>query len=345
MGRSRGFAGVAMGATTALAWGGMFAVGKSALSRVDAFHLTLARYGAASLVFLTLLVWREGRAAVSTEGRRLEVFLLGSVGFAGFNLPAYVALDHMPAQSASLVVATMPLVGALIAWAATRVRPPAAVVVAGLVALVGVGLVLSRGRVSGLVHGTAGRGSLLVLAGVIGWVVYSRGAARFPGWSPLRYTTLTAAAGTVTILAATLAAERVGYIGRPGVADYVAVLPQLLYVVLVAGVLAVLTWNGAVRALGPLNATLFINGVPLTAFAVEIARGYQPGPAEVVGALLTVAAVVGANVALRRAGDRVTRRAGQPRGRAVPPAGQAPRRRRLRPQPTPRTPAPVTTTR
>ena len=296
---SRTTSGTVMGVTTALAWGGMFAVGKSALVRVDAFHLTLVRYGAATVVFVALLTWREGRGALSTGGRGLELFLLGAVGFAGFNLPAYVALDSMPPQSASLLVATMPLLGALVAWAHTRVRPPRAVVLGSIVALAGVALVLSRGDLSTLVHGAAGRGSLLVLSGVLAWVVYTRGAARFPDWSALRYTTLTAAGGTVAILAATLLAEDVGYVGHPSAGDYLAVLPQIGYVVLVAAVLAVLTWNGAVRALGPLNASLFINGVTLTAFAVEIARGYRPGVVEVLGAALTVGALVTANLAQR----------------------------------------------
>ena len=300
MALSRTTAGTAMGITTALAWGGMFAVAKSALAHVDAFHLTLVRYGAASLVFVALLAWREGRSALSTSGRGLELFLLGALGFAGFNLPAYVALDSMPAQSASLLVATMPLLGALVAWAQTRVRPPRAIVVGGLVALVGVALVLSGGDLSTLVHGTAGRGSLLVLSGVLAFVVYTRGAARFPEMSALRYTSLTAVGGTIAILAATLVAEDVGYVGHPALADYGAVIPQIAYVVLVAAVLAVLTWNGAVRALGPLNASLFVNGVTLTAFAIEVVRGYRPGSVEIAGATLTVAALVGTNLAQRR---------------------------------------------
>ena len=309
---SRSAAGTAMGVTTALAWGGMFAVGKSALAHVDAFHLTLVRYGAAAVIFLALLAWREGRAGLGTDGRGVELFLLGAIGFAGFNLPTYVALDSMPPQSASLIVATMPLVGAGVAWAQTRVRPPRAVVVGSLVALAGVALVLSRGDVGTLVHGAAGRGSLLVLSGVVAWVFYTRGAARFPGWSPLRYTALTATGGAVAILAATLVAEDIGYVGHPSGGDYLAVLPQLGYVVLVAAVLAVLTWNGAVRALGPLNASLFINGVTLTAFAVEIARGYRPGAAEVAGATLTVAALVGANLAQRGVFSPRRRRAAVP---------------------------------
>jgi hypothetical protein len=39
--------GSALGTTTGLAWGGQFVVGKSAVERVDAFHLTTVRYALA----------------------------------------------------------------------------------------------------------------------------------------------------------------------------------------------------------------------------------------------------------------------------------------------------------
>jgi hypothetical protein len=41
--------------------------------------------------------------------------------------------------------------------------------------------------------------------------------------------------------------------------------------------------------------------VPVVTFAVEIGRGYRPGKFEIIGALLTIAALVFANLAGRRA--------------------------------------------
>jgi hypothetical protein len=46
---------------------------------------------------------------------------------------------------------------------------------------------------------------------------------------------------------------------------------------------------------------LFMNLVPVTTFAIEIARGYRPVGAELAGAGLTVAALVAANLLGRRA--------------------------------------------
>src|SRR3954453_22661667 len=109
--------------TTALAWGGQFVVGKSALGSINAFPLTTVRYAAASLLWLVVLAAVEGPQSLRLGGRGLRLFWLGTLGFAGFNLLAYTGLAHARPQSASLIVALGPLLTALVLWQRTRVRP------------------------------------------------------------------------------------------------------------------------------------------------------------------------------------------------------------------------------
>ncbi len=309
--------GSTMAVTTALIWGVMFAVAASALHHVDSYHLTLVRYAAASVLFVALLVYREGAGALRTEGRGLRLFVLGSLGFAGFNLFTYLALGHMSPASASLVVAMSPLVASVVGWIATGVRPATGILLAGAGAVVGVAVVLGHGNPLDVVKGTAGPASLLVLMGVICFVLYTRGAAEFPGWSPLRFTTLTAVLGTVMILIATEVAQTVGAIGTPGLHDYNAVLPQIVYMVGLAAVVAVLGWNGAVARIGVVHTSVFITLVPVTAFVVDVARGAALHAGDVLGIAIVIASIVGANIvqrrqlAARRAGDDRAARAGQ----------------------------------
>src|SRR3954464_12113284 len=81
----------------ALSWGAMFPIAASALHRVDPFPLTAIRYGVAAVVFLGLLYAVEGRQALRADGRSLELFVLGSIGFAGFNLLSYLGPPETPA--------------------------------------------------------------------------------------------------------------------------------------------------------------------------------------------------------------------------------------------------------
>src|SRR5581483_8603729 len=168
-------------------------------------------------------------------------------------------------------------------------------------ALAGVVLVISGGHPSTIVNGSIGWGDALVLAGVFSFVLYGLGAAQFTDFSPLRYTTLTAALGWLTIAAATAIALAAGLVPTPSGSTLAATTPQIAYLALPGAFLAVLTWNAAIGIIGPQNAVLFGNLIPVTTFAIEIVRGYRPNAVELGGAALTIVALVANNLVARRA--------------------------------------------
>jgi len=293
---SRTTQGSALGLGTALIWGAMFVIAKSALGRVDPFHLTTIRYLVASVVLLAVLAVVEGRQALRFDGHGLKLAGLGALGFAGFNLLAFTGLDHAPAQGAALITALAPLLTALVLW--TRgIRPSRTTGGLLLLALVGVVLVISHGDPGSL---SAGWGDGLVLAGVLCFVVYTIAAARFTGFSPLRYTALTAGLGWIAIATATVVATSAGLEPEPSVGDIRSVAPQIAYIALLGAVVAVVAWNAAAAKIGPQNTALFGNLIPITTFAIEIVRGYRPVALELVGAGITVAALVATNLLQRR---------------------------------------------
>ena len=156
-------------------------------------HLSAVRYLLASLVFVGLLLAIEGRAALRPEGR---------------------ALEHTRPQDAALIVATAPVVTVLVLWALGQGRPRGAQLGLTVLAFLGVALVISHGDPSRL-GGSSGVWELLVLGGVLGWISYTLGARRFPGFSPLRYTAITASLGTLSVVAITAAATAAGAIDSP----------------------------------------------------------------------------------------------------------------------------------
>jgi len=145
--------------TTALAWGGQFVVGKSALGEVDAFHLTTVRYALAAGILLAVLVGVEGWRSLRLQGRGLSLWWLGTLGFAGFNLLAYTGLQRAEPKSASLIVALGPLLTALVLWATTGRRPSRLTVASLGVALFGVALVITGGHPSRLCTARSASGS------------------------------------------------------------------------------------------------------------------------------------------------------------------------------------------
>jgi drug/metabolite transporter (DMT)-like permease len=308
----RAAAGAGLATLTAVTWGGQFVVGKSALDRVDAFPLTTIRYALAGALLLGVLAGVEGRGALRTAGRARELLWLGTLGFAGFNLLAYTGLAHARPQSASLIVALGPLLTALVLWRRTRVRPPAATFGLLALALTGVALELSDGHPSRIASGAIGWPDGLVLVAVFCFVLYGLGAAQMPDFSPLRYTALTAALGWPAIASATAVALAAGLVPAPSAHDVWSVTPQILYLAVPGAVVAVLAWNGAIGLIGPQNAVLYGNLIPVTTFAIEIVRGYRPSAVEAGGAALTIAALVANSLRARRAAaPRVERYEGE----------------------------------
>jgi drug/metabolite transporter (DMT)-like permease len=288
-------------AFTGVVWGGQFVVGKSALAHVDSFWLTSVRYALAAALLLALLVVVEGTRALSTRGRTLRLLLLGTLGFACFNLLTYTGLEHARPQSASLIVALSPLLMAVVLWARNGIRPSRATLAALFVAIFGVALVISRGHPTTLWGGSLGWGDVLVLGGVLSFVLYTIGAAGHRDLSALRYTALTAALGWPAIIVATLVGTAAGWLTAPSGGELWAVTPQILYLAIPGAVIAVVTWNAAVEKIGPQTTSLFGNLIPVSTFTIEIVRGYRPGALELAGACLTIGALVADNLLARRA--------------------------------------------
>ena len=275
-----------------LIWGGMFPIANDLATTVNAFHMTLIRYVIAAAL-LVLMLWRaEGLRALRVDGRLGRLFLLGSAGFAGFGLLAFTALRYTSSPNVSLIMAMMPAIGAVVGAMATRKLPASYTVASILVAFAGVSLVITDGDYGRLFSGQLGLGELLALLGAVCWVTYTRGAIGFQGWSALRYTTVTTVLGCVSILVAVLIVTGVGYVTAPDLGAILGGWLHLAYLIIFAAVVAVLSWNKGIGLLGPLNGTLFMNVVPVVAFAIAMIRGYQPTVTALVGAGLVIAALL-----------------------------------------------------
>jgi drug/metabolite transporter (DMT)-like permease len=161
-------------------------------------------------------------------------------------------------------------------------------------------LVITKGHFAGLFSGGTGWGDLMMFFGAISWVIYTLGAAEFPSWSPLRYTALTCALALPAVFGFAFVATASGYVATPTRAAVESVGWQLAYIILIASVVGVLSWNAGNRMLGATNGVLFINFVPITVFAIRIAQGHRFTPIEFVGAALVIGALIGNNLAAKR---------------------------------------------
>lgn len=284
----------------AIAWGGMFPVAKATLQFVDPFFLTLIRYSTTGVLMLALLWWLEGRTAMSTQGQGWPLFLYGCAGFCGFGLLVFTGLRASTPAHGAILVALMPLLTALINAASARILPARHTQLSIATALAGVALVVSNGHPGELLQSGSLGSDLMILLGVLCWVVYTLGAKRFAGWSPLRYSTWTVIYGVIGIALCTALAVITGVAHVPAPALLAQAVPHFAYIVVFASVVAVIGWNEGVRRIGAINGVLFINFVPITAFAIQALQGHPFSAWELCGASLVVLALLINNLMQRQ---------------------------------------------
>lgn len=287
-----------------VSWGTMFPVMTGALQRIDPFTFTSLRYLSAGSAFLALLLLREGSRALSLKGERvLPAWLFGTAGFAGFGFLVFLGQQmagREGALTASIMMATMPLLGLLVNWVIRKAMPPAYSFLFIAVSFCGVALVVTKGRLGDLADQPLNyRADALIVLGALCWVIYTAGAVFYPTWSALRYTTVTTWLGLTSVVTLNAALLASGVVPIPSAAQIASVAPHLAYMVFIAGFVGVLCWNVGNRILSPLTGVLFADVVPITAFAVSAIEGVVPSTMQIVGACLSCVALVCNNVYLR----------------------------------------------
>lgn len=296
--------GVLLCLTATLAWGGMFPIMDVTLKHIDPFTFTCLRYAIAGLIFLAVLRMREGRGALRIKGERVGLaWFFGTAGFAGFQFLVFFGqslIGKQGALNASIMMATMPMMGFLVNWVIRKVVPPKASFAFIAMSFVGILLVVTKGDIGNLFSNPQDFGAdALLLFAALCWVVYTSGASFFPTWSPIKYTTITTGLGLASATVITAGLLVTGTVATPTIGAIGQILPELAYMSIIAGFVGVLAWNIGNKNLGPLNGVLFMDVVPITAFTVSAITGVIPAPMQIVGGCLTALALVLNNMYLR----------------------------------------------
>jgi len=279
-----------LGATAS--WGSLFLVGKEVLRTLDPVWFTALRYGLATLLLAALLpvLGTSPLRHLRAHGRSLA--LHGLAGYGAFSLLVFFGVSLSVPSHGAVIMATMPFTTLLVRWWRDGARPPARALAAGIVALAGVACVAAGAGTGGPTGMRPLAGDALMLLGTLGWVTYTRGAARHPGLTAFDYTALTAVASVPWLLLLACAASWAGVVPWPQVPQVVQVAPSLAYVALLPTVAAALAFNFGVGRLGAATGTVFLNNVPVSAMLLGAALGHRPAAYELAGAALVGSALV-----------------------------------------------------
>jgi len=280
---------------TAFCWGATYPVAKPLVTQLDPAFFSAMRYlTVAALLFAWLAI--TGRSAAVARRDILPLLGLGLLGFTVFQGVWGFALQLTTAAKASILIATSPIFGALLASRRGERLSPAGW--AGvLLAFLGVAFVVAGGGRASLGDGAL-VGDLLFLACAFAWALFTTTSAPVAArLGPVLTTAWSALFGSVLLLP----------LGAPATLaqDWSALPPSLawnfLFLSIVSGAAAHLTYYAGIGRLGVARAMAYLYLTPVFATVVAVlALGESLAWAQAAGAFAVLAGVALARTGISR---------------------------------------------
>ncbi len=287
-----------------MSWGAMFPVADHALAYIDPFYFSTIRYGAVAIILVIFLWLKEGRQAFRFEGKGKLLVFYGTMAFTVYNVLIFygqMLMGKSGVMVASIMEALMPMITIGVLWGFKHVKPKKYMLISMVIAFIGAIFVITKGDISFFLTLKYNLLSLsFILIGVVGWVIYTMGGSSFSDWSTLRYSTLTCVFGTIVTGILTVLFTINGYVSMPHIGTISAVKYDLLFMIVLPGLVALLSWNYGVKILSSVNAILFINFVPITTLVIMMIQGYEITIFDVAGTLLVIIALIRNNMYQRK---------------------------------------------
>ncbi|SAH99635.1 membrane protein [Bordetella ansorpii] len=243
-----------------LLWAGNFIVGRAVRADVPPMMLAFARHVVAFACVLPF-----GWAVIRRDWRqywRLRWLLVrtGLAGLAMFSVLVYIGLHHTTAANGQLLNSTIPVLVLLMAALFFGQKLVARQVVGLALSCVGVLTIITHGDLAGLLALSFSEGDLIVFGAMASFALYSLWLRSVPP-SLSRIGLLTIQLGITVVALLPLAV--IEYRGGARTVWSATSVAAILYVGIVASLLANLLYSVGVARIGPAKASLFIHLLPV----------------------------------------------------------------------------------
>jgi drug/metabolite transporter (DMT)-like permease len=271
--------------TTVVLWSANFVVVKAAIGDYGPLTFTSVRFLIATLTLFAIIRWRTGTIR-RPDGLVLKLLLLGMLGFGCYQLTWTIGLTQVTAGDSALLVASSPVLIALLAGVVGMDRLTVPKLAGALLAFAGVALVVTGGQ---LASGSSLAGYALTLTAAVVWAVYTvLGTRMLRQVDPLTATAWTVLGGTLFLLPFGLF--------EAATTPSVPVTPEAVVAVIYSGALAAGTANVlvfyAITIVGPARASATQFLVPFGAVLLGALFLAEPvGLVQLIGGAIIIAGV------------------------------------------------------
>jgi drug/metabolite transporter (DMT)-like permease len=275
-------------------WGGNFVIGRAVSDDIPPMTLAFLRWAIALIVFYPLVAKK-----VKTDWPKLKenyraVILMAITGVAAFNTLVYIGVHYTTSINASLMNSTTPIMIYILSFIFLKERLNWQQILGTAISMIGVVFILTAGSVEQLLAMQFNKGDLIVLVAILCWAIYSivvkRNAGKLPGDTTFFAT---------IVLGFILLAPFAGYeliVTDTSINWSISTFLAIVYVGTFASIIAFLSWNKGVVAIGANRASIFLNFIPLfaTIFAV-IFIDETPVITQIIGGIAIIIGVLIAN--------------------------------------------------
>jgi len=250
----------------AVLWGAQPVVVKAVLKELSPIMITFYRYIGISAILLIVLFINNGKKALPPVRHFPLLALMGLTGITLNNVLQFSGLQYSTVINSTLISATTPAVTAVLAAIVLREQMNAVQWVGIMISFVGVLLVVAHGSVQVIMNLSFNYGDILFFASQVCWAIYSiLGRKVMAEISPVVTTAWAGLAGAMMtgILALWYGNGMTTNITSSGILS-------MAYMVLGGGILAMTCWNNGVKEVGPSQASIFLNIMPMVGMSLAV---------------------------------------------------------------------------
>lgn len=264
----------------AILWGTQPVVVKGILKELSPVMITFYRYISISAILLVILFINNRQAFLPPARHFFTLLLMGVSGITLNNVLQFSGLKYSTAINCTLVSATTPALTAVLTAIFLKEQMNKVQWLGISISSAGVLFLVAHGSIDTIMNLSFNYGDILFFGSQVCWAIYTiLGRKVMNEISPVAATAWAGLAGAVMtgILALSEGLDAAVNITASGIL-------AMSYLIIGGGVLAMTWWNKGVKTVGPSQAAIFINIMPLVGmiFAV-IFLGEDLGWREIVG--------------------------------------------------------------
>lgn len=293
-----------------LIWSGNMTINQLTVGAIAPSSIAFLRWVLALAVLTPFVLPAALKHRDTIRRQWVKLALLGLLGMAMWQGLAYMAAATTSATNMGILAAMVPLLTVLLSAMILREAPSLGGTLGGLLALVGVSVLLGRGDPLSLLDLEVAIGDLLMVLAAICYALYGVMLKRWPmDLPPWVILYLQAVFATLFLLP--------GYLIGPMTPVDGQNVWLILYAGIPASIITTFLWMRAIRQIGASQASIFINLMPVFSALIAMAfLGEQIALFHLVGGMLVLGGVLMAQTLtrpLRRLPAQPTRRDRGPR--------------------------------